>query len=73
MGMQRRKNDQKVKPLLLGVGTMLTSMIASGFLLGFLVDYWLGTQPWFMLGLGVLGFIGGILKVYKLLTHPGMF
>lgn len=57
----------------MGVGSMLTSMIASGFILGYALDLWLGTLPWFMLGLGILGFIGGILKVYKLLTHPGMF
>lgn len=71
--MQRNDRSKKARPLLIGVGTMLTSMIAAGFLLGYAADLWLGTQPWFMLGLGVLGFIGGILKVYKLLTHPGMF
>ncbi len=52
---------------------MLTSMIAAGFILGYVVDWWLGTLPWFLLGFGALGFIGGILKVHKLLTHPGMF
>ena len=52
---------------------MLTSMIAAGFILGYAVDWWLGTAPLFLLGLGILGFIGGILKIYKLLTHPGMF
>lgn len=73
--MEQGKENQahKAKPLLMGVGTMLTSMIAAGFLLGYLVDWWLGTLPWFLLGFGILGFIGGILKVYKLLTHPGMF
>jgi ATP synthase protein I len=48
-------------------------MIAAGFILGYFVDWWFGTLPWFLLGFGVLGFIGGMLKVYKLLTHPGMF
>jgi ATP synthase protein I len=56
--------------LLISVGTMLTSMIAAGFLLGYLTDVWLDTLPLFMLGFGVLGFIGGILKVYKLLSDP---
>lgn len=53
--------------LLIGVGTVLTSMIASGFILGYVVDYVFSTQPIFMLLFGLLGFIGGIIKVYKIL------
>jgi ATP synthase protein I len=58
--------------LLISVGTMLTSMIVAGFLLGYLVDIWLDTLPIFMLALGVLGFVGGILKVYRLLNDPNL-
>jgi ATP synthase protein I len=58
--------------LLISVGTMLTSMVVAGFLLGYLLDTWLGTLPIFMLGLGVLGFVGGILKVYRLLNDPNL-
>lgn len=67
------KSDRERKGpglLLISVGTMLTSMIAAGFLLGYLLDVWLETQPILMLVCGVLGFIGGILKVYRLLTDP---
>ncbi|MBI5919826.1 MAG: AtpZ/AtpI family protein [Nitrosomonadales bacterium] len=72
--MQKNQDRSKqAKPLLIGVGTMLTSMGVAGFLLGYAADWWLGTSPWFLLGLGVLGFVGGLLKVYRLLTHPGMF
>ena len=69
------EQDKSKNPnlLLLGVGSVLTSMIASGLILGFLVDWWFGTTPIFMLALGVLGFVGGLLKVLKMLTHPGMF
>lgn len=56
--------------LLISVGTMLTSMVVSGFLLGYGLDVWLDTRPIFMLILGALGFIGGILKVYRLLSDP---
>ena len=56
--------------LLMGVGTILTSMVLAGFLLGYVLDVWLDTKPVFMVLLCGLGFIGGILKVYKLLTHP---
>lgn len=59
--------------LLIGVGSILTSMIAAGFILGYVVDIWLKTQPIFLLSLGILGFIGGILKVYRLLSDPRMY
>ncbi len=52
---------------LIGVGTMLTSMIISGFILGYAADVWLDTRPIFMMLLGGLGFVGGILKVYRFL------
>lgn len=62
-------NEQKGPGLLLlGVGTMLTSIVVAGFLLGFLTDRWLDSQPLFMLLFGGLGFVGGFLKVYKLLS-----
>ena len=56
--------------LLIGVGSMLTSMIVAGFILGYGVDVLLDTRPIFLLSLGLLGFIGGILKVYKILSDP---
>ncbi len=56
--------------LLIGVGQVLTSMIVSGFLLGYLLDLYFETRPIFLLILGGLGFIGGFLKVYRLLTDP---
>lgn len=56
--------------LLLSVGSILSSMVIAGFILGFAVDYFLDTTPWFMLALGILGMIGGTLKVYKLMIHP---
>ena len=58
--------------LLIGVGTMLTSIIAAGFLMGYFLDKWFETQPIFMLLLGGLGFIGGFIKVYKLLMNPDL-
>lgn len=58
--------------LLVGVGSMLASMVVSGFLLGYAVDVWLETKPVFMLLLGVLGFIGGSIRVNKLLINPDL-
>lgn len=56
--------------LLIGVGNIFASTIIAGFLLGWVVDRWLETQPIFMLAFGLLGFIGGGLKVYKMLSDP---
>lgn len=58
--------------LLISVGTMLSSMVVAGFLLGYGLDVWFDTKPIMMLILGVMGFIGGILKVYKLLNDPNL-
>ena len=55
--------------LLIGVGTHLTSMIAAGFILGYGFDYLIDSKPVFMILFGILGFIGGILKAYKLLIR----
>ena len=56
---------------LIGVGTILTSMILAGFLLGYLVDKWMDSQPLFMLVFAGLGAVGGFLKVFKMLSRNG--
>lgn len=58
--------------LLIGVGTMLTSMVVAGFLLGYAVDTWADSRPVFMVLLGGLGLVGGFLKVYKLLIRSDL-
>lgn len=44
-------------------------MIIAGFLVGYAFDHVFGTTPLFLLGCGVLGFVGGILKIHKLLSN----
>lgn len=65
------KQPERPGLLLIGVGTMLTSMVVAGFLLGYAVDVWADTRPIFMLVFGALGLVGGFLKVYRLLMHSG--
>lgn len=55
--------------LLIGVGTYLTASIAAGFILGYGLDWLIDTKPLFMMIFGILGFIGGILKAYKMLVR----
>ena len=59
--------------LLIGVGSVMTSMIVAGFILGYLADMWLNTQPIFLISFGALGLIGGFLKVYRLLSDPELY
>ncbi|MEW6353434.1 MAG: AtpZ/AtpI family protein [Pseudomonadota bacterium] len=56
--------------VLIGAGTMLTSMVITGALLGYGLDAWLDTRPLFMFILGCLGFVGGMIKIYRLLSGP---
>ncbi|MDX1352164.1 MAG: AtpZ/AtpI family protein [Thiomicrorhabdus sp.] len=52
--------------LLLSAGSIFTSMLIAGFLVGYAFDQIFDTTPIFMLLCALLGFIGGIQKVHKL-------
>lgn len=64
-------SSSKPKPalnfLLLSAGSVFTSMIVAGFIVGYVFDQLFDTTPIFLLSCGVLGFVGGIMKVHKLL------
>ncbi|MGC9387209.1 MAG: AtpZ/AtpI family protein [Hydrogenovibrio sp.] len=66
-----KQSNRKPKPalnfLLLSAGSMFTSMIIAGFIVGYVLDQLFGTMPLFLLSCGVLGFIGGMMKVHALL------
>jgi ATP synthase protein I len=44
---------------------MLPSSIAVGMLFGYLLDKWLGTGPWLLLILTVLGVVSGFLSLLR--------
>lgn len=39
---------------------------AGGFILGWALDHWLGTFPWFMLGVGALAFVVAFRNIYRI-------
>jgi ATP synthase protein I len=39
---------------------------AGGFVIGFVLDKWLGTQPWLLLIMLFLGFVGGFMNVMRI-------
>ncbi len=65
---------QRQKPplplLQVGVGTFISSMTVAGLILGYVVDYYIGTLPLFLLVFGFLGMLGGLIKAYKFLSLP---
>jgi ATP synthase protein I len=65
--------EKKPKPgfnfLMMGSGQMFTAMIISGFIVGYFIDYLLGTTPILMMICGVLGMIGGVQKVQHMVNR----
>ncbi|WP_321325514.1 AtpZ/AtpI family protein [Thiomicrorhabdus sp.] len=55
--------------LLLSAGSIFTSMLIAGFLVGYAMDQVFETTPIFMLSCAVLGFIGGMQKVHRLTSR----
>jgi F0F1-type ATP synthase assembly protein I len=49
------------------IGLVLPSSIAVGLFFGYLLDKWLGTAPWLLLGFTVLGVVSGLLSLFRAL------
>lgn len=49
------------------IALILPSSIAVGLFLGYLLDRWLGTAPWLLLILTVLGIVSGLLSLFRAL------
>jgi ATP synthase protein I len=54
------------------IGVELVSAVAVGLFLGWLIDGWLGTRPWFMVAFFFLGAGAGIMNVYRTVNGMGM-
>lgn len=69
---KKPSGQEPIKPgmnfLLLGAGSVFTSMIIAGFLVGYVIDELFDTKPIFLLACGLLGFIGGSQKVLQLVS-----
>lgn len=65
---KQKPSPPKTSLLAIGAGNMLAAMTISGFIIGYFVDYLVGTIPLFLLSFGLLGTIGGMLKVKDIMT-----
>ena len=53
------------------IGTELVVAVAVGGGIGFLIDSWLGTKPWFLIGFLFLGNAAGLWNVFRLTNKQG--
>ncbi|MFW5450336.1 MAG: AtpZ/AtpI family protein [Methylophagaceae bacterium] len=67
----KKENSQGALWILIGVGTQLSASVISGFVLGFGTDVLFDTKPIFMMAFGMLGFVGGLIRAYQLLSKVG--
>jgi len=51
--------------LMLRIGIEMVSAVAVGTGIGWLLDTWLGTKPWFLIPFFFLGSAAGLLNVYR--------
>ena len=57
--------------LAMRLGVEIVSALVIGVGIGLLIDYWLGTKPWFMLLFFVFGSVAGFFNVYRVTTGIG--
>jgi ATP synthase protein I len=53
------------------IGTELVVAVVVGVLIGYGLDRWLGTQPWFLIVFTLFGAAAGMLNVFRLATGQG--
>lgn len=61
-------NQSSINQLALRVGTEFFSGILAGLFLGYGIDHFLGTKPWGMVGMILLGFAAGFRNIFKLFS-----
>ena len=47
------------------LGTELIAAVAVGTIIGFILDSWFGTKPWFIILFFIIGVIAGMLNVIR--------
>ena len=62
-----RRPDLRRLSELASLGLVLPSSIAVGLFFGYLLDRWLGTDPWLLLSFTVLGIVSGQLSLFQAL------
>lgn len=61
-------SQQSKVGLALSAGTAVVASVLGGTLLGYLLDGWLGTQPWLLVAGVVLGTAGAFTWLYRMMA-----
>ena len=71
--LKESSNYQDKRGLLLGsafrLGTELVAAVVVGTIIGFILDNWFGTKPWFIITFFFIGVIAGILNVIRVANN----
>jgi ATP synthase protein I len=62
-------SQQRKLGLALSVGTVISSSVVGGVLLGYLLDHWLMTGPWLTVAGVILGTAGAFVSVYRIIKR----
>jgi len=60
-----RRPDIRRLAELSSIAMILPASIAVGLFMGYLLDRWLGTEPWLLLIFTVLGIVSGLLSLFR--------
>ncbi len=71
--MKKRLNDEQDRGLFMGsafrLGTELVAAVVVGTIIGFILDNWFGTKPWFIIIFFFIGVIAGMLNVIRVANN----
>ena len=66
-------NEKDKRGLFMGsafrLGTELVAAVLVGTIIGFILDNWFGTKPWFIITFFFIGVIAGILNVIRVANN----
>ena len=71
--LKKNFNENEKRGLFMGsafrLGTELVAAVAVGTIIGFILDNWFDTKPWFIITFFFMGVIAGILNVIRVANN----
>ena len=71
--LRKSSNENEKRGLFMGsafrLGTELVAAVVVGTIIGFILDNWFGTKPWFIITFFFIGVIAGILNVIRVANN----
>ena len=71
--LKKNTNEDDKKGLFMGsafrLGTELVAAVVVGTIIGFILDNWFDTKPWFIIAFFFIGVVAGILNVIRVANN----